>query len=743
MIDSLTDAQSLTDFSRTRSPEAFAVIVRRYADLVYSTAARMVDDAHLAEDVAQAAFIVLAKKADRVNPRTLPGWLVNATRLAAREAIRSKRTRTRYETQAAQMRRESSMPPEEPTTAEVLPLLDEALSRLGEADRTAVVLRFLQGLNFAQISAATGASEDAARKRVSRAVEKLRAIFIKKGIIPSVGGLMLVLASQQAKPASAAMVSTITAAATKGGTGNSALIAKGAGSMMTWATIKTVVVAAACLLVMGVLGVGIEMARFIQAAPATTASAMVPTGAPPWVHVRYDTGQVKEEWTNLQTGESYARGFDGRVVYINEQSNTRLVYWKQSGVIDQDTPTLYAPGQLPKPWTPQSAWGEFVGPFEHSAAATQPAGSPPPPVVIVHDSLNGVAAVRFDDYNTDSQGIRFLYSQLWADPRTRLPIRIKTRLQLGERETTGKEWSIGDYDFPRTGPADFFALGVPRDTPINRTDAPVPIDVQAVLDAINRSSDGFLKNYRAVVINMSGSEFRFAQNLDVIWRDGDKIREDYHLPGMELQSNPYPPSPQLTPDSLFSWASQHEPYAKHLMDSMHEYDWDCAAAAKATEPRVQIFIRRHATFAWFNTGCRPEDIQWPTRHDAPHLLLLAASAATPAGCIGLRTSDVGNTRTDYYVDPQNDYVCVKQVGWNKRGIEWLKTSERTLSALHRVAGHVVANTQKTHNYDNPLLGTVDDTYTTTIDVVPLTAADYPPGTFDPASLVTGANVIGY
>jgi len=88
-MSDVDDAKYLADFRRTRSPEALAVLVGRYSDLVYSTARRLVRDRHLAEDVTQSAFIILVKKADRLDPRTLAGWLVNTTRLAANEMLRS------------------------------------------------------------------------------------------------------------------------------------------------------------------------------------------------------------------------------------------------------------------------------------------------------------------------------------------------------------------------------------------------------------------------------------------------------------------------------------------------------------------------------------------------------------------------------------------------------------------------------------------------------------------------------
>ena len=84
-----------------------------------------------------------------------------------------------------------------------------------------------------------------------------------------------------------------------------------------------------------------------------------------WVHIRYDVGPFKETWTNLRTGEQYITRIEGSVVYLNQQTNTRLWYWKDSRVIQQDTPVIYPPGKGPRQWTPQTAWEQIVAPLEH------------------------------------------------------------------------------------------------------------------------------------------------------------------------------------------------------------------------------------------------------------------------------------------------------------------------------------------------------------------------------------------
>jgi RNA polymerase sigma factor (sigma-70 family) len=235
----------LDEFASSQSPGAFAELVRRYVDLVYTTARRLVGDPHLAEDVTQAVFIVLAKKAPQVNAEHLPGWLVVTTRLAARQAMRTDRTRQKHERQAAAMRPETAAT-DEPTAEHLRPLLDDALAELYDTDRTAVVRRFLLGQSFAEVGAGMGISEEAARKRVGRAVEKLRTIFVKRGITPSAGGLMVVLAAQPAQAAPATLAAAVTAP-----TAGAALIAKGVVATFASVAFKIELIVAAIILVGG------------------------------------------------------------------------------------------------------------------------------------------------------------------------------------------------------------------------------------------------------------------------------------------------------------------------------------------------------------------------------------------------------------------------------------------------------------------------------------------------------------
>ena len=165
------DSALLRQYSENHSDEAFAALVTRHINLVYSVALRSVGDPHQAEEITQGVFILLAKKAAQLrHDRALSSWLFQATRLTASNFVRSE-SRRHHREQEAHMQ---SLLDETGSDVwrQIAPLLDDAVAGLSETDRHAIVLRFYEGRNLREVGAALGASEDAAEKRVNRAVEK-------------------------------------------------------------------------------------------------------------------------------------------------------------------------------------------------------------------------------------------------------------------------------------------------------------------------------------------------------------------------------------------------------------------------------------------------------------------------------------------------------------------------------------------------------------------------------------------
>src|ERR1700733_15378582 len=178
------DMALLREYVQRNSEEAFAMLVSRHVNLVYSVSLRQVGDPHLAEEITQAVFIILARKADSLGDKTiLPGWLCRTARYASANALTIQRRRQHREQEAhMQSILNEAEPMHEETWNQIAPLLDGAMEQLGQKDHDALVLRFFENKNFAEVGAALGASEDAAKMRVNRALEKLRKFFTKRGV---------------------------------------------------------------------------------------------------------------------------------------------------------------------------------------------------------------------------------------------------------------------------------------------------------------------------------------------------------------------------------------------------------------------------------------------------------------------------------------------------------------------------------------------------------------------------------
>ena len=244
------DMTLVREFAAGNSEPAFAALVERHLSLVHSSARRQVGDDHLAEEITQAVFIILARKAATLGPKTiLSAWLYRTTRYAAADALKARRRRQLRE-QEAYMQSTLNEPDTDAAWEQLAPLLDDAMADLGETDRAALVLRFFENKSAREIAAVLRMQEATAQKRVARALEKLRAQFVKRGVTLAATVIAGAVAANSVQAAPTGLAVTVTAAAAKGATvgGSTLTLIKGALKIMAWTKAKMAVVSGVVIL---------------------------------------------------------------------------------------------------------------------------------------------------------------------------------------------------------------------------------------------------------------------------------------------------------------------------------------------------------------------------------------------------------------------------------------------------------------------------------------------------------------
>lgn len=212
-----SDVELLKRYHRDHSEKSFAEIVRRHLPLVYSAALRQVRSPQLALEVAQTTFIDLAQSAGRLGPDTvLTAWLYKVARRTAIDIVRKESRRRLREQVASEM---NAMNATDADWTRIEPLLDDAMAALDGTERTAVLLRYFEGQSLREVGQALGTSEDAAQKRVSRAVDRLRECLARNGVAVGASGLVVAISGNAVQAVPAGLAVTISTAATLAGAG--------------------------------------------------------------------------------------------------------------------------------------------------------------------------------------------------------------------------------------------------------------------------------------------------------------------------------------------------------------------------------------------------------------------------------------------------------------------------------------------------------------------------------------------
>jgi RNA polymerase sigma factor (sigma-70 family) len=269
-----SDSALLKAWVAHRDRDAIGQLISQHINFVHAVAYRQVrGDAHLAEDVTQAVFILLLQKAHRIQSEAaMASWLFTTTRYAAANAMKMVRRRKYYEHQAAlNAQTETTSDAMKIEDENLEPLLNDAINSLPKSDRTCVIMSYLQQKTHRQVAAVMGLSEEAARKRVSRAIERMREFLVSRGAAAPVAVIGSSLAKQTMVSAQF-MESTLNVAMLSQSTvqsGSAITIAKGVSKMFF--AMKMKVAAAGAVLLFG----GLVTAQVVQRALSREAGVVM------------------------------------------------------------------------------------------------------------------------------------------------------------------------------------------------------------------------------------------------------------------------------------------------------------------------------------------------------------------------------------------------------------------------------------------------------------------------------------
>lgn len=404
------DLELLRRYAKEGAEEAFAELTRRHLPLVYSAALRQVRSPQLAEEVAQSVFLDLARSQAALKPGTiLAAWLYRvacrtATDVVRRESRRQVRERLAHDCTA--------MTHDDASWNDIEPLLDEAMTALDEQDRAAVLLRYFQGKTFREVGAALGASEDAAQKRVSRALERLREFMGRRGVTVSVVVLGGVIAANAVHAAPATLLTAITSSAAVSGVGTTASAAATTTKAIAMTTLQKTLVAAALLAAAGTTVFEAHQAR--QTASET--AALQRGQAPMLARVEALQRQCDEASNALalvraenqqfrRQQEDLAR-LRAEVARLRQETNA----WGQSGAGKESDPGLAAAAR----------WEERLGRLKARLAQDPSAQIPELALLKDKDWLDAAKS----DLNTEAD-----YRQALADLRSSAEAKFMRLLQ--------------------------------------------------------------------------------------------------------------------------------------------------------------------------------------------------------------------------------------------------------------------------------------------------------------------------
>ncbi len=353
-----------------------------------------------------------------------------------------------------------------------------------------------------------------------------------------------------------------------------------------------------------------------------------------WVLISYEDGM--KEWANLCKRRCFLTYNRNGNFYVGMRDHVNGIwraYHSNWGQQIHEEPFDVRP-------YPQTPWEYAVGDWDDHGRSEFTH------IVVEkeNDTIDGRQVVRFDTYSIGPLDLRVLTQQVWADPQTRLPVRIR-------KYSRPDEFNTGDFSFPETGPSSIYDLNAPKGLEIVRNWGIIEPATRAIVDA----GKGALQKLPDKMLIV----YKRNNRIGIYYRIGNKLRHETYAKIDVKNNSPLPIEPPETDENLREWAMHNLTLVQlRVYEGKYEYSLD----EVPWKPEVKLSVE-YCGEDWIDTRL-PIRGQWPYTHNVGPMKVLENEPGTPAGCVLLRWEGLG-LRRDWYVDPERDYICVKQMEFRK------------------------------------------------------------------------------
>ena len=392
---------------------------------------------------------------------------------------------------------------------------------------------------------------------------------------------------------------------------------------------------AACLLIGAYLLLTVASPNSI-----TLAQVQASLDSVPWVLIQYDDGQ--QRWANLRDRRCFLKSqdADGGNFHVAMRDHVAGLSWHYHTNWGQQ---IHEERFTPKPY-PQTPWEYAVGGWDDWRNSLPDHTS----VETIADTIEGQNVVRFDTYDIGPLGLRTLAQQVWADPETRLPLRIRKY----SRRTGQIEMAAADFSFPETGPSSIYDLGAPEDLPVVANLGVIKPAAEAIIEAAKLAQRQLPE--RLCVVGKSRTAF------SITWRWGNRLRSESFGLTDPTHNEAFPINIPSDVEDLHQWAKDNLTlYNLTVFDGQYEYTYNTGQAPWdfAKSPVGGLHVQRRGSDG-INVLVPLRD-QWPYTSNVGPMTVLENVPGIPPSCVLLRYEGLGLCR-DWCIDPDRDFICVKQ-----------------------------------------------------------------------------------